>query len=191
LRFTISEVTMSGLRWCALSMAAVLASGCTLSSTVPLEAGGAPRAGHAVIVYGVGVEGQWPYARYAVQLAEYSLERQAITGNCFRFNRVDAAVPSAPAGIRYFAFDVAPGSWVYSPMNGAQFDGDPVAFRVPAGQAVYLGDFIYGKNGRVTRTGDLGAERDAIRRALPAVPADLAPAATVPVAAPKPFLCTP
>jgi len=187
----IGEVTMSGPRWCALSMAAVLAAGCTLSSTIPLETGGAPRAGRAVIVYGVRVEGQWPYARYAVQLAEYSVERQAITGDCFRFNRVDAALPSTPAGIRYFAFEVPAGSWVYSPMNGAQFEGDPVAFRAPAGQAVYLGDFIYGKNGRVTRTGDLAAERAAIRQALPAVPADLVPAATIPVAAPKPFLCTP
>jgi len=170
---------------------AVLAGGCTVSSTSPLEAGGTPRAGRAVIVYGVGVDGQWPHARYAVQLAEYDLERQAITGNCFRFNRVDADVPAAPSGIRYFAFDVPAGSWVYSPMNGAELEGDPVAFRAPAGQAVYLGDFIYGKNGRVTRVGDLAAERAAIRQALPAVPADLASAASIAVAAPRPFLCTP
>jgi hypothetical protein len=182
---------MSGLRWSALAIVAVLMGGCTLSSTVPLETGGAPHAGRAVIVYGLGVEGQWPHARYGVQLAEYSLEQQNITGNCFRFNRVDAAVPSAPAGLRYVAFDVVPGSWVYSPMNGAQPEGDPVAFRVPAGQTVYLGDFIYGKNGRVRRTGDLAAERTAIRQALPALAADLMPVATVPVAAPKPFLCTP
>ena len=178
------------LRLCAVSMAAMLA-GCTISSTVPLTAGGVPDAGRAVIVYGVGVEGQWPYPQYTVELAEYSMERQAITGNCFRFNRTEATVPSTPAGIRYFAFDVAPGSYVYSPMNGAQLSGDAVAFRVPAGRTVYIGDFIYGKDGRVTLAGNLDAERSAIRRALPATPEGLVPANTVPVAAPKPFLCTP
>ena len=86
---------------------------------------------------------------------------------------------------------MAPGSYVYSPMNGAQFNGDTVAFRAPAGHAVYLGDFIYGKDGHATRTGDLDAERAAIRQALPALPVDLVPAQAVPVAAPKPFLCTP
>jgi len=181
---------MSGFQWWAIALAATLA-GCTVSSTVPLAAGGKPGADRTVIVYGVGVEGQWSYPRYAVQLAEYSLERQNITGNCFRFNRVDAAVSSAPSGIHYFAFDVAPGSYVYSPMNGAQFNGDTVAFRAPAGHAVYLGDFIYGKDGHATRTGDLDAERAAIRQALPALPDDLVVAQTVPVAAPKPFLCTP
>jgi hypothetical protein len=181
---------MSRFRLYALATAAALASGCTLNATAPLPTGHAPAAGRAVIVYGVGVEGRWPYPNYAVQLTEYSLERQAITGNCLRFNRVDATVPATMTGIRYFAFDVAPGSYVYSPMNGAQFGGAPVAFRVPAGRAVYLGDFIYGKDGRVRLTGNLVAESAAIRRALPATP-DLKPAATVPVAPPKPFLCTP
>ena len=181
---------MSGFPWYAIALAATLA-GCTVSSTVPLAAGGKPGADRAVIVYGVGVEGKWPYPRYAVQLAEYSLEQQNITGNCFRFNRVDAPVSSTSSGIHYFAFDVAPGSYVYSPMNGAQFNGDTVAFRAPAGRAVYLGDFIYGKDGRATRTGDLDAERAALRQALPALPDDIEPAQTVPVAAPKPFLCTP
>ena len=181
---------MPGFQRCAIALAATLA-GCTVSSTVPLAAGGKPGADRAVIVYGVGVEGKWPYPRYAVQLAEYSLEQQNITGNCFRFNRVDAPVSSTSSGIHYFAFDVAPGSYVYSPMNGAQFNGDTVAFRVPAGRAVYLGDFIYGKDGHATRTGDLDAERAAIRQALPALPVDLVPAQAVPVAAPKPFLCTP
>jgi hypothetical protein len=181
---------MSGFQRCTIALAATLA-GCTLSSTVPLAAGGKPGAERAVIVYGVGVDGPWPYPRYAVQLAEYSLEQQNITGNCFRFNRVDAAVTSTPSGIHYFAFDVAPGSYVYSPMNGAQLNGDTVAFRVPSGRAVYLGDFIYGKDGHATRTGDLATERAAIRQTLPALPDDLVPAQMVPAAAPKPFLCTP
>jgi hypothetical protein len=181
---------MSRFRWCAMSMS-VLLGGCVVNSTVPLAAGGTPDADRAVIVYGVRVDGQWPYPRYTVQLAEYSLERQAITGDCFRFNRTEATVPSAPAGIRYFAFQTAPGSYVYSPMNGAQLHGDPVAFRVPAGRAVYIGDFIYGKDGHVTLAGNLAAERAAIRHDLPALPPDLAPAETVTVAAPRPFLCTP
>lgn len=172
-------------------MMALLAGGCTLGASVPLVNGGAPGAGRAVIVYGVGVEGRWPYGRYTVQLAEYSLERQAITGNCFRFNRTDATVPVTPAGIRYFAFDAAPGSYVYSPMNGAQLDGSPVAFRAPAGRAVYIGDFIYGKNGRVTLAGNLEAERAAIRQVLPALPDGLVTAAAVTVAAPRPFMCIP
>jgi hypothetical protein len=195
--FTTSEGMMPGLRLCVsmmmalMALMALLTSGCTLNSTVPLATGGAPGAGRAVVVYGVSVEGRWPYEHYAVQLTEYSMAKQAITGNCFRFNRVDATVPATMSGIRYFAFEVAPGSYVYSPMNGAQLKGDPVAFGVPAAHAVYIGDFIYGKDGRVTRTGNLDAERAAIRAALPAVPDDLMPAETVPVAAPKPFLCTP
>lgn len=182
---------MSGKRSSALALAALLASGCTLNSTVPLATGGAPHAGRAVIVYGVGIDGPWVYPNFGVQLTEYSIAQQAITGNCFRFNRVDATVPSTATGIRYFAFDVAPGSYVYSPMNGAQLNGEPVAFRVPVGRAVYVGNFVYGKDRRVTRTGNLDGEKSAIRQALPAVPDDLAVADTVVVAAPKPFLCTP
>ena len=86
---------------------------------------------------------------------------------------------------------MAPGSYVYSPMNGAQFIGDTVAFRSPAAHAAHLGSFVCGKDGHATRTGDLDAERAAIRQALPALPDDLVVAQTVPVAAPKPFLCTP
>ena len=182
---------MSGKRSSALALAALLTSGCTLNSTVPLATGGAPHAGRAVIVYGVGIDGPWVYPNFGVQLTEYSIDKQAITGNCFRFNRVDATMPSTTTGIRYFAFDVAPGTYVYSPMNGAQLKGEPVAFRAPAGHAVYLGDFVYGKDGRVTRGGNLDGEKSAIRQALPAVPDDLAVADTVVVAAPKPFLCTP
>jgi hypothetical protein len=184
-------MTMSGKRSSALALAALLTSGCTMNSTVPLATGGAPHAGRAVIVYGVGVDGPWAYPNFSVQLTEYSIDKQAITGNCFRFNRVDAIVPATAIGIRYFAFDVAPGSYVYSPMNGAQPKGEPVAFRVPAGRAVYLGDFVYGKDGRVTRGGNLDGEKSAIRQALPAVPDDVMIADTVVVAAPKPFLCAP
>jgi len=181
---------MPGFQRCAIALAATLA-GCTVSSTVPLAAGGKPGADRAVIVYGVGVDGPWAYPNFSVQLTEYSVEQQAITGNCFRFNRVDAIVPATAIGIRYFAFDVAPGSYVYSPMNGAQPNGEPVAFRAPAERAVYLGDFVYGKDGRVTRGGNLDGEKSAIRQALPAVPDDLTVADTVVVAAPKPFLCAP
>ena len=69
-----------------------------------LPAGETPHDERAVVVYGVKVEGLWKYPQFSVQLAEYDLAKQNITGNCFQFNRTEAFVASEPGEMQYFAF---------------------------------------------------------------------------------------
>jgi hypothetical protein len=166
-------------------------SGCTINSTVRSPAGALTNEARAVVVYGVKVEGVWKYEGFAIQLAEYDMARADISGNCFRFNRTEAVVPPGPGEVTYFAFEVAPGHYVYSPFNGALLAGDVQAFDVPAGKTVYIGDFIFTENHDVVLARHLEDKNSAIHAALPAVSTSLALANASPVAAPHGFLCTP
>ncbi|MEO5932916.1 MAG: hypothetical protein ABIQ08_05110 [Duganella sp.] len=86
-------------------MAAIflLITGCTINSVKPLPPGDVPDKSRAVIVYGVKVEGSWQYDGFTVELAEYDIGMQNITGDCFHFNRADASVATAPGEVKYFA----------------------------------------------------------------------------------------
>jgi hypothetical protein len=159
------------------AFALALGSGCAINGTRPLPEGAAPSAGRAVIVYGVGVDSKWDYEGFTVQLTEYSLPDGNMTGNCFRFNRTEATVAPAPGPVRRFAFEVAPGHYVYSPFNGAPLPGPAIAYSAPANRTVFIGDFIYGKDKQVSLRRD----------PLPGTPL----AEVRLVASPKPFLCTP
>lgn len=180
------------LRTLSLIPALLLAAGCTLINSVrPLPAGATPREGATVVVYGVGLQGTWAYPNLGIELDEYNLQTQAITGNCMQFTRMQASVPAAQGTTRYFAFDVAPGHYTYSPFNGAKYEGASVAFEVPAGRVVYIGDFVYGKNQRIELQRDLASVRPAIMQALPELGSEIVLAKTVPVSLPKLFLCAP
>ena len=176
---------------CAMVAGLFLVSACTINSTMRSPAGELASDTRAMVVYGVKVEGSWKYKGYAVQLAEYDMAKADISGNCFRFNRTEAVVPPSPGEVTYFAFDVAPGHYVYSPFNGARLAGDVLAFEAPAGKTVYIGDFILTKNQSVALERRLEDKKSAIRAALPGVRDTLVLAETRPVAAPHIFLCTP
>lgn len=150
-----------------------------------------PSDGSAVLVYGVKVIGEWRYPRFNVQLAEYDIKQQNITGNCFRFNRTEAEIPALPGGLEYFAFEVPAGRYGYSPFNGARLRGEYLSLDAPAGTATYVGDFVFGIEQSVVLTRDIERAKVAIRTRWPGMERELALANAVPARAPSPFLCTP
>jgi hypothetical protein len=148
-----------------------------------LPLGDPPQDGRAVVIYGVKVEGLWSYPKFSIQLAEYDLQKQNITGNCFQFNRTEAVVAAEPSEMKYFAFEVPPGYYVYSPFHLARLSGDFLAFEVPSGSSVYIGDFVLEKNQSVSLHREKGIKTDLQRQ--------FAFANAVVVGRPLVFMCTP
>jgi hypothetical protein len=170
---------------------ASLLSGCTMNAVKLLPAGDTPRDGSSVVVYGVKVEGLWKYSQFSVQLAEYDLAKQNITGNCFQFNRAEASVASRPGEMEYFAFEVRPGYYVYSPFHLARLSGDFLAFEAPSGRSVYIGDFVLEKNELVSLHREKISETHGIETIWPSLKRQISPATTVAVRPPFIFICTP
>ncbi|MQA22096.1 hypothetical protein [Rugamonas rivuli] len=166
-------------------------SGCVINSTRELPQGGVASEDRAVIVYGVQMEGPWEYAGFDLQLAEYNLKAEQITGNCLTFNRTDARVPSTPGETKYFAFDVPAGHYVYSPFNSTELEGGVRAFEAPPWQSVYIGDFIYQKNKTIKLRRNLTEAQSAIDKALPGLNGHLTLAKAMPAKATYIFVCTP
>jgi len=52
------------------------------------------------------MQGVWGAKTFPIRLQEYDIGRHSTTGNCLRWNRVEAA---SGRDIEYFLFDVAPG----------------------------------------------------------------------------------
>ena len=169
----------------------LLNASCTINFTKPLPLGDEAVPHRAVIAYGVRVESPWEYSGFTVSLAEYNIGTQDITGNCFRFNRTEANVSSLPGNIKYFAFDVPAGYYVYSPFNGARIKGDFYAFEAPAGKIVYLGDFILKKGQLVHLERDFDKAKGEINRALPGLKGEASLSKVTVVKTPHLFLCTP
>jgi hypothetical protein len=166
-------------------------SGCVINGVRPHDGGEVPP-GRAVVMYGVTVAGAWGYPRFGVALDHYDMAEQAITGNCFSFDRLQADVPATPAPTRYFAFDAPPGHYIFSAFNGSAFDGRHLAFEAQAGRVIYIGNFVLGEQKTVT----LARELDPVtRRAIAASQPGLAPvlqlAPQVAAAPGRPLLCAP
>ena len=144
------------------------------------------KVGRAIVLYGIGVEGKSDYPRFGTGLDEYSLDQQSITGNCWRFNRMQESVTAIIGTRQYFLFDVEPGHYVYSGFNGARLrdSGKVPAFEVPAGRIVYLGDFIYSDDGKVDIRRDLNRVRSYFKE-------DVLLAESLLVPPPRLFLCMP
>ena len=102
-----------------------------------------PPPDRALVIVGLGVEGWLPdhQSAFAATLYEYSLDRHAVMGNCWRNNRMEARVPAIVGTHEYFVFDVKPGAYVYAGITGTTMKH--LAFEVPAGQIVYVGDFVW------------------------------------------------
>src|SRR5437868_8009618 len=156
------------MRFIPLALAAAL-SGCVVNGVRPHDGGEAPP-GRAVVVFGVTVAGAWNYPRFGVTLDHYDTGKQAITGNCFAFDRLEASMPAAPAPTRYFAFDAPPGHYVFSPFNVSTFAGRNRAFEARPGRTVYIGNFLLGEQSTVTLHRELDdATRQAIAASQPAL----------------------
>lgn len=177
----------------AIALAACGAlSGCfALNSVGKLPTGGAPWPERSVLVYGIQVEGQWRAPRWAVGLDEYSLARQEITGNCWRYNRTEASVPSASRDVHFFAFDVPEGYYAFSGFSRDRPEA-PVAFFAPRGRTVLVGVFAYTSAGKVVLHRDLAAQRPLVEAQLPRLSGETALAESVAIQrAPGLFICTP
>lgn len=172
-------------------MSLVLSGCASVNSVRPLPHGGEPRPGQAVLVYGIQAQGKWTAPRWSVSLDEYDIERQRITGNCWRFNRTTADVASVASGAQYFAFDVPAGQYAFSGFNQPQMK-TPLAFIAPEGRTVFAGTFVYTNQGQVEIRRDVEAARQLIQEQLPGVSREIETAATESLSvAPRAFLCGP
>lgn len=151
-----------------------------------------PKQDCGIAIVGLAVEGVWNYPRFSLSLDEYSLEKQAITGNCWRFNRMTASVPKEAKSLQYFTFDLAPGYYTYSPFNLPNPYSEQVqGFYVPAGQITYIGDFIYTENKSIVLRRDDTAIEMLVKNAYPNLASAVKLAETVSVTRPHLFLCAP
>lgn len=132
-----------------LGLVAVTATlaGCLMNSVHRLDARARrlPDSAHAIVVIGVGLEVPWPHAEFEVTLAEYSAAKGAITGNCFRYNRIEAARSSIPGPLTYFAFEVPANVYVFLDNHLDARLKEPFpggAFVAPPKSVVYFGDYV-------------------------------------------------
>lgn len=103
---------------------------------------------------------------------------------------MEASVPKDSRAVQRFAFEVEPGYYAFSGFNAVKLAG-PSAFSAPAGQVVYLGDFIYsGEHTVVLRRSDDTMKRE-VQKAYPSLVDKITFAKAISAAAPKMFLCTP
>lgn len=178
-------------RFLLFTMVSVLMAGCTLNSVQHLPTGSAVHGERAIVIYGLGVQGNREYPRFGVILDEYNVHSQNITGDCWRYNRTEASIPSTRGPIKYFAFDVAPGYYAYSAFNGSPLESDTPAFLAPAGKITYIGDFIFTQNQNVVVLRDIDTLKKNLDKSLPDIKGEIYPAESVPVQRPRPFLCMP
>jgi hypothetical protein len=183
------------LRLMAVVVVCVSVPGCLHNSVQPVtETRRAhPDSAHALVVVGVGLEAAWPFEAYSLALDEYSFEKHDITGNCFRYNHIEATRAPNPSTVTYFAYKVPAGTYVYSPFNANAIrapSGSVAGFTAPAGKVVYFGDYVFVGNHTVELRRDINAARLAVGSLIPGdVPLDQAE--PVVVAHVHGFLCTP
>jgi hypothetical protein len=143
-------------------------------------------------VIGMGIEAARPSAEFEFDFAEYSIQRQSITGNCFRYNRIAVKTSSSPAKITYLAFKVPANAYVYvgNPNRPLEPSATGRAFNAPAGAILYFGDYIFKENNTVEFRRDIDAARTSTKQLLPrAAVLELAESITAPGA--RMVLCTP
>lgn len=176
----------------ALLVVFAIIPGCLLNSVHSITR--APRtkpdAGYAIVVIGIGLDVRWPYSEFQLTFPEYSVEKQKITGNCFHYNRIEAARPSIPATVTYQAFEVPANAYVY--VNGTSLSPSAIghAFVAPPGATVYFGDYVFVGNNAVEFRRDINAARIGVRKLLPPdTVLELAESTAAPD--PRMFTCTP
>jgi hypothetical protein len=187
-------ITRGRQQWIALILACAVTAGCLLNSVHPIAA--APRTkpdkAHAIIVIGIGLDVAWPYTGFPVTLAEYSAKKQQLTANCFHYNRIEVTVPSTPAKVKYFAFEVPANTYVYLALNPKATLAPPssaTAFIWPPGGTVYIGDYVFVGNAVEFRQ-DIEAARIGAHALIPrGVTLDAAVPTTAPNA--RMLICTP
>ncbi len=166
-------------------------SACGLNNVRKLNSDASIDPDRSIIVYGINVEGKWDAPMFSVNLDEYDLKSQAITGNCFRFNHTEAMVSSTNKGRHFSAFEVRPGHFVLSPFSNTNQSLSTTAFSAPRGKVVYIGTFVYDKDKILHLQRDLDLVATELKHQFPRIEQSIALAETVEVSRPTPFLCTP
>jgi hypothetical protein len=181
-------------QWIAMLVVCAVTPGCLLNSVQSIKRASQtkPDAAHAIVVIGIGVDVAWPYSEFQLTWAEYSVQKQSISGNCFHYNRIVATRPSSPAKVTYLAFEVPTNVYVYLDNPNLPLGPSPIghAFKAPPGATVYFGDYVLTGNKTVEFRRDINAARAGIRDLLPRVAAlELAESTAAPGA--HMFICTP
>jgi hypothetical protein len=122
--------------------------------------------GQAIVVIGVGLDTASPPSSFSIALDEYSITKGKITGNCFHYNHIQANLPAVQTDVKYFAYIVPAGVYVYSSFNGNP-PPHPAAFIAPSGKAVYFGDYVYVGDHDVELRRSLTAAKTAVRNLVP------------------------
>jgi hypothetical protein len=182
-------------RWMAPLITCVLTPGCLWNSVHHITT--APRmkpdSAHAIVVIGVGLDVAWPFTEFPLVFDEYSAQKQAITGTCFHYDRIEITRPSSPAKVTYFAYELPANIYVYSGRNAnASLAPSSMgrAFLAPAGATVYFGDYVFVGNGTVEFRRDIAAARSGAGSLLPR-DAVLEPAKPTTAAHAPALQCTP
>ena len=98
----------------------------------------------------------------------FSMKSGKSTGNCFHYNRIEVQLPlpTEQSSIKYFAYTVPEGVYVWSAFNGTPAPGTP-AFIALGGRAVYFGDYIHIGDHAIDRHSNLAAAQTAMQSVLP------------------------
>ncbi len=175
----------------AIVLSVPLLTGCLLLNDVSRvdEPVYRPSSDRALVIVGVGLEGDWGYPKFPVRFIEYDMARKTTVGNCWRWNRLEAATSKQ---IEYFFFDVAPGYYAGSGGNTVvRGETSPLVFEVPAGRIVYLGDFIYARDQKIDLRRNVKAATEAMKNSPASAGSEVVVAKAVPVPALQMFVCTP
>jgi hypothetical protein len=189
-----SVIKAEVLRRMALLVACAGIPGCLINSVHAITK--APRtkpdSAHAIVVIGIGVDVVSPLAEFGLALDEYSVDKQNITGNCFHYNRIEAAHPSNASKVVYLVYRVPANTYVYNRQPNGSLAPSSMgpAFIAPPGATVYFGDYVYVGNKTVEFRRDIDAARSGSRSLLPRGTL-LEPAEPTTTADIHPFLCTP
>ena len=180
------------LGFAVIVAASVSASGCLVNSVHQINHPSATESGDAIVVVGVGFDTPHPLSEISFSLDEYSMKNGKSTGNCFHYNHIEVHFPSPTnrSGVRYFAYRVPPGVYVWSAFNGTPAPRTP-AFIASGDRAVYFGDYVDVGDHALDQRSNLAAAQLAMQTVLSKdlrlVNADSPP---IPIHG-TPFLCTP
>jgi hypothetical protein len=173
-------------------VASATVSGCLVNDVQQINRRSAIQKGDAIVVVGVGIDTVTPSPGFSFSLDEFSMKTRKSTGNCFHYNHIEVQLPlpSNQSSVRYFAYKVPEGVYVWSAFNGRSAPGTP-SFIASSGKAVYVCDYVYVSDQAIDRRSNLTAAQVAMEPVLPKdwrlVTADV-PAETIHG---TPFLCTP
>jgi hypothetical protein len=174
---------------------AFLMSGCLMNSAYRIRSKGPLAPGQSIVVFGAQLSAEWRYPQFELILDEYSLAKHGITGNCFRYTRLQSGMSSHSFAMHYFAYQIPAGAYIYSFRNvvraGSAFGGStPTVFVAPAGATVYFGDFVY-DGSEMQLQGNLSAAQAAVKPLLAGRQSLTQAATTNDEIKTRAFLCTP